>query len=78
MSDDLVIIVPALAVDPSGQRIGHGKGFYDRLLARMRPPAYALAVVYDFEVISEVPATEFDRPVDMVVTDVRSFAAQKQ
>jgi 5-formyltetrahydrofolate cyclo-ligase len=78
VNDELLIVVPALAVDPSGQRIGYGKGFYDRLLARMRPPAYALAVVYDFEVISEVPATELDQPVDMVVTDVRSFAAEKR
>jgi 5-formyltetrahydrofolate cyclo-ligase len=73
VSEGVVVIVPALAVDLSGQRIGYGKGFYDRLLAKIQPPAFAVAVVYDFEVIPEVPATEYDRPVDMVVTDRRSW-----
>jgi 5-formyltetrahydrofolate cyclo-ligase len=71
--DELVVIVPALAVDPTGQRIGYGKGFYDRLLAEIRPPAYAIAVAYDFEVVPEVPATEHDQRVDMVLTDLRSW-----
>jgi 5-formyltetrahydrofolate cyclo-ligase len=72
-ADELVVIVPALAVDPGGQRIGYGKGFYDRLLAEIRPPAYAIAVAYDFEVVPEVPATEHDQRVDMVLTDLRSW-----
>jgi 5-formyltetrahydrofolate cyclo-ligase len=71
--DGLVVIVPALAVDPTGQRIGYGKGFYDRLLAHIRPPAFAIAVAYDFEVVPEVPATEGDVRVDMVLTDLRSW-----
>jgi 5-formyltetrahydrofolate cyclo-ligase len=70
-SADLVLIVPALAVDPTGHRIGYGKGFYDRLLAAICPPAFAIAVAYDFEVVPEVPATEHDHRVDMVVTDAR-------
>jgi 5-formyltetrahydrofolate cyclo-ligase len=73
ISSALVVIVPALAVDPNGQRIGYGRGFYDRLLTRIAPPAFALAVAYDFDVIAEVPVTEGDYPVDMVVTDVRTF-----
>lgn len=71
--EGLLVVVPALAVDPTGQRIGYGKGFYDRLLARIHPPAFTVAVVYDFEVVPEVPATEHDRPVDMVVTDARAW-----
>src|SRR5262249_53143492 len=73
LADGLVVIVPALAVDPTGQRIGYGKGFYDRLLARICPPAFAIAVAYDFEVVPEVPATEHDRRVDMVLTDLRTW-----
>ena len=73
VTEELVVIVPALAVDPAGHRIGYGKGFYDRLLARICPPAFAIAVAYDFEVVSEVPVTEHDRPADMVITDVRSW-----
>jgi 5-formyltetrahydrofolate cyclo-ligase len=70
---DLVIIVPALAVDTNGQRVGYGRGFYDRLLRRMAPPAFALAVAYDFDIVAEVPVTEGDYPVDMIVTDARKF-----
>jgi 5-formyltetrahydrofolate cyclo-ligase len=70
---DLLVIVPALAVDPSGHRIGYGRGYYDRLLTRIAPPAFALAVVYDFDIVAEVPVTEGDYPVEMVVTDARTF-----
>jgi 5-formyltetrahydrofolate cyclo-ligase len=77
IGDELLVIVPALAVDPSGQRIGYGRGYYDRLLTRIAPPAFALAVAYDFEVVAEVPVTEGDYPVDMVVTDVRTFRIER-
>jgi 5-formyltetrahydrofolate cyclo-ligase len=72
-SDELLVIVPALAVDPSGHRIGYGKGFYDGLLARIRPPAFAIAVAYDFQVVPEVPRAPHDRPVDLVITDLRRW-----
>lgn len=71
-NDGLVVIVPALAVDETGQRIGYGKGFYDRLLARIAPPARSIAVAYDFQIVAEVPATEHDKSVDVVVTDART------
>jgi len=70
---ELLVVVPALAVDPRGNRIGYGKGFYDWLLARIAPPAFALAVAYDFQLVAEIPTGETDRPVHLVVTDVRSF-----
>ena len=71
-NEGLSVIVPALAVDETGQRIGYGKGFYDRLLARIAPPANSLAVAYDFQIVAEVPATEHDRRVDVVMTDART------
>jgi 5-formyltetrahydrofolate cyclo-ligase len=77
IDDGLLVIVPALAVDPSGQRVGYGKGYYDRLLARIAPPAFALAVAYDFDVVAEVPVTEGDYPVDMIVTDRRTYRIER-
>jgi 5-formyltetrahydrofolate cyclo-ligase len=68
----LVIVVPALAVDLSGNRIGYGAGFYDRLLARMAPPARAIAVAFDFQVLADLPATDDDQRVAMVITDARA------
>jgi 5-formyltetrahydrofolate cyclo-ligase len=77
-NEGLVVIVPALAVDETGHRIGYGKGFYDRLLARIAPPASAVAVAYDFQLVAEVPATEHDRRVHLVVTDVRTITITPQ
>ena len=72
-NDELLVIVPALAVDPTGHRIGYGKGFYDGLLARICPPAFALGIAYDFQVVPEVPKAPHDRAVDVVITDLRSW-----
>lgn len=67
-----LVLVPALAVDPRGYRIGYGKGFYDRWLPRMTR-ALRVAVVFDFEMIAEVPEHDGDVPVDVVATDERSI-----
>lgn len=65
-----LVLVPALAVDPTGQRIGYGKGFYDRLLPTL-PRAVRCALVYDFQLIGEVPRTPEDVPVHVIVSDAR-------
>jgi 5-formyltetrahydrofolate cyclo-ligase len=67
-----VVVVPAIAVDPTGQRIGYGAGYYDRTLPKY-PTATSIAVVFDWQIIAEVPATEGDVPVKHVVTDLRQF-----
>lgn len=65
------VLVPALAVDPQGQRIGYGKGFYDRLLPILPEAATRCAVAFDFQLIAEIPTTPGDEAVDLVVTDAR-------
>ena len=69
-----LVIVPAVAVDPTGHRIGYGAGFYDRTLPRFVPPAVAIGVAYDFQLIAEVPFTEHDVALPFVVTDAREIA----
>jgi 5-formyltetrahydrofolate cyclo-ligase len=71
-----VIIVPAVAVDPTGHRIGYGAGYYDRTLPSFAPPAVSIAVAYDWQLVAEVPATEGDVRVAWVVTDIRTFDAR--
>jgi 5-formyltetrahydrofolate cyclo-ligase len=61
-SADLVI-VPALAVDGSGRRLGRGGGSYDRALARVGPAIQTVALLYGGELVSEVPAGAHDQPV---------------
>jgi 5-formyltetrahydrofolate cyclo-ligase len=65
-----LVLVPALAVDDRGHRIGFGKGFYDRLLPRLTR-ATRIALVFDFERVAEVPEREGDTRVDAIVTDAR-------
>jgi 5-formyltetrahydrofolate cyclo-ligase len=61
-SADLVI-VPALAVDRAGQRLGRGGGSYDRALARVGASILTVALLYDGEFVDEVPAGPHDQPV---------------
>jgi 5-formyltetrahydrofolate cyclo-ligase len=61
-------LIPALAVDAQGHRIGWGGGFYDRVLPRLEC-AFRCAVVYDFQLISETPVESHDVAVDGVVSE---------
>jgi 5-formyltetrahydrofolate cyclo-ligase len=69
------IVVPALAIDPSGHRIGYGGGYYDATLPLHAPPAATIGVAFDFQLVAEVPATEGDVRLDWVVTDAREMRA---
>ncbi|WP_437895323.1 5-formyltetrahydrofolate cyclo-ligase [Sorangium sp. So ce124] len=71
-----VIVVPALQIDPRGHRIGYGAGYYDSTLPRFCPPAHAVGVVFDFQLVAEVPATPGDVPLGTIVTDARVLAAE--
>jgi 5-formyltetrahydrofolate cyclo-ligase len=64
-----LVIVPAVAVDRTGMRLGRGGGSYDRALARVAPGrTLVVALLYDGEVIDSVPSDPHDRPVDGVIT----------
>jgi 5-formyltetrahydrofolate cyclo-ligase len=62
------VVVPALAVDRAGIRLGRGGGYYDRALAYARPDAVLVTIVFDDERLDEVPREVHDRPVTAVVT----------
>lgn len=62
------VVVPALAVDQLGFRLGRGGGFYDRALVHARPDAVLVTVVFDEERLAELPREVHDRPVTAVVT----------
>ena len=62
-----LVIVPALGVDRRGHRLGRGAGFYDRALVAV-DVGRTIAVVYDDEVVDNVPAQPHDRPVGAVLT----------
>lgn len=67
-----LIVVPALALDEQGFRLGYGAGLYDRTLVRFAS-AHTIGIAYDFQLIVEVPRTEGDVPVKTIVTDKRTI-----
>jgi 5-formyltetrahydrofolate cyclo-ligase len=70
-----VLIVPLLAFDRAGYRLGYGGGFYDRTLARLRKSGDVLAVgvAYAAQEVAEVPRDGGDQPVDWIVTETESI-----
>jgi len=66
-----LLIVPALAVASDGHRLGYGSGFYDATLPDFCPPARALVVVFDFQLLGELPVTSGDVASQCIVTDRR-------
>lgn len=62
------MVTPGLAFDRSLHRIGYGGGFYDRYIRAHRQDLFCCCPAYAFQVIGQVPQSEFDEPVDMIIT----------
>jgi 5-formyltetrahydrofolate cyclo-ligase len=67
------VLVPALAVDRAGNRLGRGGGSYDRALARVGPLIPLIALVYDDELVDHVPAEPHDVPVRAVASPAKGI-----
>lgn len=63
------VLVPGVAFDRRGQRLGYGGGHFDRLLARVRPGTVVVGVAFGAQVVDHVPTEAHDIPVDVVVTE---------
>ena len=73
VNDVDLLIIPAAAVDRGGMRLGWGRGYFDKTIGSMErcPPVYA--VVFDSEVVDEVPSDIHDQPVTGVVTPTQTI-----
>lgn len=73
------VLVPAVAFDDLGYRIGYGGGYYDRFLVRVRPDALRIGIGMVAQRVSRVPRGNLDLPVDLVVTErgVEDVAARR-
>ena len=74
--NNFVAIVPCLAMDKSGNRLGYGGGFYDRFLKGKT--SIKIAICYDFQLVKNVEAMPFDVPMDLIVTDKRIVKINKK
>ncbi|MDE5869482.1 MAG: 5-formyltetrahydrofolate cyclo-ligase, partial [Muribaculaceae bacterium] len=61
-----LVVVPAVAYDKAGNRLGRGRGFYDRLLASTK--ATKVGIGYEFQLVEEIPVEPHDIKMDMVIT----------
>jgi 5-formyltetrahydrofolate cyclo-ligase len=75
LAEAALVIVPALAVDRRGARLGRGRGFYDRSLDGRDPQARLVAMVRDVEFVDELPAEPHDVPMTHVITPLRGVMA---
>ena len=61
-----LVLMPGLAFDPQGHRIGYGGGFYDKFLSA-EPNHPTVALCYEFQIVEQLPTEQYDIPVDLVL-----------
>lgn len=66
-AENSVLIVPALCFDTKGYRLGYGKGYYDRFISRYS--GFTVGVCYSEFITDDIPIDEYDRCVDIVITE---------
>lgn len=66
-----IAIIPAVALDEKGGRIGSGKGYYDRLIPRLAITTRKVALAFETQIVPQVPIESHDRHVDIIITENR-------
>jgi 5-formyltetrahydrofolate cyclo-ligase len=66
-----IAIIPAVALDEKGGRIGSGKGYYDRLIPRLAITTRKVALAFEAQIIPQVPIESHDKHVDIIITENR-------
>ncbi len=73
-----MIVVPAVAYDKQGYRIGYGKGYYDRFLPKIRNTSLKLGFAYDFQILEKIPHQPHDYKVDVVITPTQILKTKQE
>ena len=68
-----LVIMPGLAFDTNGGRLGYGGGYYDKYLQKIAGNLSKVALAYDFQIVQEVPKEEHDIKVDYIITEKREI-----
>jgi len=72
-----LVLVPGIAFDKEGHRLGYGFGYYDKFLKKV-PKAVKIGLCFDFQVVDKVPREEHDVAVDFIVTEERVIECRKK
>ena len=72
-----VVFVPLLAYDKKGNRTGYGKGFYDRFLSQTNPDTLFIGLSF-FKPEEQIPADQYDIPLDYCITPTKTYAFRKE
>lgn len=71
INDIDLALIPGIAFDAKGARIGFGKGYYDRFLSEFK--GLKIGLCYNFQVFSDIPVSEHDIKMDMIITEKRIY-----
>ena len=72
-----IAILPGLAFDYHGHRLGYGGGYFDSLLPLLSPDSTKIALAYDFQLLDKIPVSEHDAPVDIIITEHKAHFVSK-
>lgn len=73
-----LILVPGVAFDEKGYRLGYGGGYYDRFLDKLTKNTPSIALAFDVQIIEKVPTDIHDHPVDSIVTESRIISCNQK
>ncbi len=73
VEDIHMLVIPGLAFDPKGARIGYGGGYYDRLLHRIKGKRTIAALAFEAQIFEGLPMENHDIPVDYIITEQRTI-----
>lgn len=72
-----LVIVPGVAFDERGHRLGYGGGYYDRFFAGLRLGVPLVALAFELQVVPHVPVDSWDRRIDLVLTEERNIDCRR-
>lgn len=73
-----LILVPGVAFDKSGNRMGHGKGYYDRFLARCKDSTTFIGIAYSFQVFDTILSDQYDVKMDRIITEKYTIESNRK
>lgn len=78
INDVQMVVMPGAAFDISGNRLGYGAGYYDKLLSRLRRKVPFVALAYEDQIVDSIPSEAHDVCVQIIVTDKRIIRCRKR